>query len=68
MAGKHINRLRRSLGLRSVKGIVNKWWYSPDLTLVDVSNWFALGDDLLGERMRPSIFRWWMLRMWSRRK
>ncbi len=29
LAGKHINRLRRSLGLRSVKGIVNKWWYSP---------------------------------------
>ncbi len=56
LAGKHINRLRRSLGLPSVKGIVNKWWHSPDLTLVMFPKWFALGDDLLGERMMAIDF------------
>ncbi|MEL6108086.1 MAG: nucleotide disphospho-sugar-binding domain-containing protein [Planctomycetota bacterium] len=39
--GKPINRLRRRLGLPSVRRLMHEWWLSPDAVLAMYPDWFA---------------------------
>lgn len=36
-----VNRVRAEAGLAPVRGIINDWWHSPDLTLGLFADWFA---------------------------
>jgi rhamnosyltransferase subunit B len=48
LAGKHVNRLRASVGLGKIKRVANRWWHSPDLSIAMFPNWF-IGDERLLE-------------------
>lgn len=42
LALKHINPLRKSIGLEPVRRMMKDWWLSPDLTIGLFPNWFSV--------------------------
>ncbi len=42
VGGQQINRLRASLGLASVRRLLDRWWWSPDLVLCLFPDWFSI--------------------------
>ncbi len=42
LALKHINGLRKQIGLEPVRRMLDKWWMSPDVTLAMFPDWFSV--------------------------
>lgn len=42
---KHIDPLRRRLGLPSIRRVMNEWWLSPDLGLAMFPKWFSICEE-----------------------
>jgi UDP:flavonoid glycosyltransferase YjiC (YdhE family) len=42
LALKHINPLRRRIGLQPVRRMMKDWWLSPDVTIAMFPDWFSI--------------------------
>ena len=56
LALKHINPLRRRIGLQPVKRMMKEWWMSPDLTIALFPDWFSVPQVDLPKQVRTVGF------------
>lgn len=53
---KHINPLRKKIGLQPVRRLMKDWWLSPDLVLAMFPDWFSVPQNDLPQQVRTVGF------------